>query len=178
VADATGSADASPLPESQPPAVTAIPPGRHAGIVSDQMTVVTDGSHLRLSGPIGFATADKDEDPEDGLTGELTGEISFRERRDGVRLTARFEIVIDGRTYTLWLEGRLEASTATGDDARRQFVGTYILEGASGLGLEYQGDASGTLVAGEESPAGEPAAPSSLRLTLGESPAPADGDAG
>lgn len=143
------------------------------------MAVAKVGSRLRLSGPIGFATADKDEDPEDGLTGELTGEISFRERSDGVvRVSARFEIVIDGRIYTLWLNGLLETPATATDDAPLQFVGNYRLDGASALGMEDHGDASGTLLVAAERPSGQPAAPSSLRLSLGDRPEQAEGDVG
>jgi RNA polymerase sigma-70 factor (ECF subfamily) len=169
-------ADADTAPA---PAVVVIPAGRRAGIVSDDLSVLDDGSRLRVSGPIGFALADKDQAPSEGRAGQLSGEVFFREGRDGLmQVTARFEMVIDGRSYTFWLDGYLQDPTAPQGETPAQFVGSYRLDGASALGLEERGDASGALEMRQESAEGDPARPASLRLSLGDRSAPSEAEAG
>ncbi len=155
------------------------PAGRHGGIVSDGLTVVADGSGFRLSGPIGFAIADKDADAGLGQDGMVSGSLAIEEpSADGSTwVVGELEIVIDGRAHELRLEGRV-VEESTGDGATTyRFSGSYHLTRAADLGLDRRGDVSWTLVAADVAADGDASPCSTLRISLGDQPEPVEGDA-
>ncbi len=154
------------------------PVERHGGIVSDELTVVADGSQLRLSGPIGFATAAKDDGPEPGQVGSLSGVLDLEEpAADGTRwVSGELEVVLEDSTHELRLEGRVVEETTADGVTSYGFSGSYRFSGAAELGLDRRGDVSWTLIVAAVDAAGEPSPCSSLRIRLGAQPAPVAGD--
>lgn len=151
-------------------------PDRRGAVVADGLTVTRDAARLHLSGAIGFAAVDKGADPEPGRSGTLAGTIDIGEPAEDGRCAATglLDLVIDGRTYLLRLDGEVvEEATGESSGTRYRFVGTYELDGAADLGLDPAGQGAWTLHVARGSAGDPPAESSALRLSLGGPAEPA-----